>query len=72
MATVTVVLTYTAASGEVADRVTSFTYGGTAFASLTKTQVRQAIDLLEKAAKLTSSPAVATTTARQDEVAGGR
>lgn len=61
MATVSTIITYTAASGENDDRVTSLTFGTdgaeTAFASLTAAQVHQAIKLLDQAARLLADPA---------------
>lgn len=56
MATSTIVVTYTAGAGEVSDRITSFTVGGTAFGSLTATQLRLARDLGEAIAKLALNP----------------
>jgi len=56
MATSTIVITYTAASGEVGNKVTSLTEGGTAYGSLTATQVKLARALMEDAAKLLRSP----------------
>ena len=72
MATSTIVVTYNAASGEVSPRVTSFTVGGTAFGSLTATQIRLAQGLLESAAKLIASPTYSNANAREVSKGSGR
>jgi hypothetical protein len=51
MATQTIVITYTAGSGNNGDEVTSFTVGGTAYGSLTAANVQQSIRLMKKAVK---------------------
>lgn len=51
MATSTIVVTYTGTSGGADHEVQSFTVDGTAFASLTATQIRDASRLLRKAFK---------------------
>jgi hypothetical protein len=72
MATSKIVITYDAASGEVGNKVTSFTVGGTAYASLTATPIRLAADILEQSAKLISSPSQISTVAAVATVAVGR
>ena len=57
MATSTIVITYDAASGEVSTKVTSLTVGGSAFTSLSATEIRLGASLCEQAAKLLRSPA---------------
>jgi hypothetical protein len=55
MATSTIVITYTAATGEKDAKVTSMTVGGTAYASLTAANVRDTAFLLNEGAKLLRS-----------------
>jgi hypothetical protein len=57
MATSTIVITYTAASGDASTKVTSATVGGTAYASLTQTDVKLAASLCSQLAALLRSPA---------------
>ena len=56
MATTTLVITYTPASAGVPFQATSFTVGGTAYASLTATNIRTAKVTMEGALKLLTGP----------------
>ena len=68
MATVTIVATYTPQTSPTVDsttvqaaKVTSFTYGGTAYASLTAANMGQAINILDQCAKIARLGGDATT-----------
>lgn len=60
MATATVVITYTPATGDAKAKTTSMTVGGVAYASLTAAAIRDTTFLLRDAAKTLSGTTNAT------------
>lgn len=52
MAALTLVLTYNPEDGTKSSKTTSLTVNGTAYGSLTATQIRLALDTMDKASKM--------------------
>jgi sporulation protein YlmC with PRC-barrel domain len=71
MATTTIVITYTAGSAAGKDEVTSYTVDGTAFGSLTDTQIRDTQNRVARLLVLNQTAKAATLTKGKKSTPGG-